>query len=88
MQDFRKSLEEANIPYTQAELVDNADWVKSNVKAEIFVDAFGQDEGVKVRAEADPLVVKGLELMPQAKALAENAKKIVAEHNAAPAFNR
>jgi carboxyl-terminal processing protease len=88
MQDFRKSLEEANIPYTQAELVDNADWVKSNIKAEIFVDAFGQDEGVKVRAEADPLVVKGLELMPQAKALAENAKKIVAEHNAAPAFNR
>ena len=88
MQDFRKSLDEANIPYTQAELVDNADWVKSNIKAEIFVDAFGQDEGVKVRAEADPLVVKGLELMPQAKALAENAKKIVAEHNAAPAFNR
>ena len=86
--DFRKSLDEANIPYTQAELVDNADWVKSNIKAEIFVDAFGQDEGVKVRAEADPLVVKGLELMPQAKALAENAKKIVAEHNAAPAFNR
>jgi carboxyl-terminal processing protease len=88
MQDFRKSLDEANIPYIQAELVDNADWVKSNIKAEIFVDAFGQDEGVKVRAEADPLVVKGLELMPQAKALAENAKKIVAEHNAAPAFNR
>jgi carboxyl-terminal processing protease len=88
LQDFRKSLEEANIPYTQAELVDNAEWVKSNIKAEIFVDAFGQDEGVKVRAEADPLVVKGLELMPQAKALAENAKKIVAEHNAAPAFNR
>ena len=88
LQDFRKSLDEANIPYSQAELVDNADWVKSNIKAEIFVDAFGQDEGVKVRAEADPLVVKGLELMPQAKALAENAKKIVAEHNAAPAFNR
>jgi carboxyl-terminal processing protease len=88
IEDFRKSLDEANIPYTQAELVDNADWVKSNIKAEIFVDAFGQDEGVKVRAEADPLVVKGLELMPQAKALAENAKKIVAEHNAAPAFNR
>src|SRR5438445_3340702 len=39
MQDFRKSLDEANIPYTQAELVDNADWVKSNIKAEIFVDA-------------------------------------------------
>ena len=42
---------------------------------------------MKVRAESDPEVVKGLELLPQAKALAENAKKIVAEHNAAPAFN-
>jgi len=88
MQDFRKSLDEANISYTQADLVDNNDWIRSNIKAEIFVDAFGQDEGMKVRAESDPQVVKGLELLPQAKALAENAKKIVAEHNAAPAFNR
>ena len=88
VQDFRKSLDEANIPYTQAELLDNADWIKSNIKSEIFVDAFGQDEGLKVRAESDPEVVKGLELLPQAKALAENAKRIVAEHNQAPAFNR
>ncbi len=35
-----------------------------------------------------PEVVKGLELLPQAKALADNARKIIAEHNAAPAFNR
>jgi carboxyl-terminal processing protease len=88
MQDFRKSLDEASIAYTQADLIDNADWIKANIKSEIFVDAFGQDEGLKVRAESDPQVVKGLELLPQAKALADNAKKIVAEHNAAPAFNR
>ena len=88
MQEFRKSLDEANIPYTQAELIDNADWLKSNIKAEVFVDAFGQDEGMKVRAETDPEVVKGLDLLPQAKALAENARKIIAEHNQAPAFSR
>jgi carboxyl-terminal processing protease len=88
LQEFRKSLDEATIPYTQAELLDNNDWIRSNMKSEIFVDAFGQDEGMKVRAESDPAVVKGLELLPQAKALADNAKKIVAEHNAAPAFNR
>ena len=88
MQAFRKSLDEASIPYTQADLIDNADWLKSSIKSEIFIDAFGQDEGMKVRAESDPEVVKGLELLPQAKAFAENAKKIVAEHNAAPAFNR
>lgn len=88
MQEFRKSLDEANIAYTQADLMDNSDWIKSNIKAEIFIDAFGQDEGMKVRAEADPEVIKGLELLPQAKALADNARKIVAEHNAAPAFSR
>src|SRR6266496_222583 len=88
LQEFRKSLDEANVPYTQADLIDNNDWIRYNIKSEIFVDAFGQDEGMKVRAESDPQVVKGLELLPQAKALADNARKIVAEHNAAPAFNR
>jgi carboxyl-terminal processing protease len=88
MVDFRKSLDEDNIPYTQVDLMDNNDWIRSSIKSEIFVDAFGQDEGMKVRAETDPEVVKGLELLPQAKALADNAKKIVAEHNSAPAFNR
>jgi len=40
------------------------------------------------QVEPDPEVVKALDLLPQAKALAEGAKKIIAEHNAAPAFNR
>jgi hypothetical protein len=33
-------------------------------------------------------VIKALELMPQARALADNAKKVVAERNAAPAVTR
>jgi carboxyl-terminal processing protease len=56
--------------------------VRSTIKSEIFVDAFGQEEGLKVRAESDPQVVKALELMPQAKQLAENARKVVAERSA------
>ena len=67
MQEFRKFLDEATIPYTEADLLDNSDWIKSNIKTEMFVDAFGQEEGMKVRAETDPEVVKGLELLPQAK---------------------
>ncbi len=88
LQDFRKSLDEADIPYAQADLVDNNDWIKSNIKAEIFVDALGQDEGMKARAESDPEVIRAIELLPQAKALADNAKRIVAEHNSVGAFNR
>ncbi|MFZ0759122.1 MAG: S41 family peptidase, partial [Candidatus Sulfotelmatobacter sp.] len=88
LQEFRKSLDEASIPYTQADLVDNNDWIKTNLKSEIFVDTFGEAEGLKVQAEADPEVLKALSLLPQAKALADNARRIVAEHNSAGLFNR
>jgi len=81
MQEFRKSLDADKVPYTEAELLQNDDWVKSNLKSEIFVDAFGQEEGLKVKAETDPEVLKGLDLLPQARALAENARKVIAERN-------
>jgi carboxyl-terminal processing protease len=82
--DFRKSLDADKVPYTEADLVQNNDWVRSNLKSEIFVDAYGQEEGMRVKAETDPEVLKGLELLPQARALAENARKIIAERNNAP----
>jgi carboxyl-terminal processing protease len=85
MQDFRKFLGEEKVPYTEADLVAANDWVRSNIKSEIFIDAFGQDEGLKVHAEADPLVVKALELLPEAKQLADNAKRTIAERNNARA---
>jgi hypothetical protein len=47
------------------------------------IDSAGQQEGMKVHAENDPEVVKALELLPQAKALADNARKIIAERGAA-----
>jgi carboxyl-terminal processing protease len=81
MQEFRKSLDADKVPYTEADLLQNDEWIKSNLKSEIFVDAFGQEEGLKVRAETDPEVLKGLDLLPQARALAENAKKIIAQRN-------
>jgi len=88
MQDFRKFLDQEKIPYTEADLSQNNDWIRSTIKSEIFIDAFGQDEGLKVRAESDPQVTKALELLPQAKALAENAKKIVAERGSGQSLNR
>ena len=79
LQDFRKFLDGEKISYTEADLAENNDWVRSSIKSEIFVDAFGQEEGLKVKAETDPEVLKALDLMPQAKALADNARRIVAE---------
>ena len=41
-------------------------------------------EGFKVLLEADPQMQKGVESMPQARALYQNARKIVAQAHAAP----
>ena len=38
---------------------------------------------MRVHAETDPEVQKALDLLPQAKQLADNAKKIVAQRNSA-----
>jgi carboxyl-terminal processing protease len=88
MQDFRRFLDEQKIPYTEAELLENNEWVRSNIKSEIFIDAFGQEEGLKVRAETDREVIKALELLPQAKQLADNAKRVVAQRNGVHSVNR
>src|SRR5262245_15370145 len=88
MTDFRKFMDEEKVQYSEADMLENMDWVKANIKSEIFVDAFGQQEGLKVRAETDPQVVKALELLPQARALAENARKVIAERTGHPTLSQ
>src|SRR5579863_9307785 len=88
LQEFRKFLDEEKIAYTEPDLLENNDWVRASIKSEIFVDAFGQEEGLKVKAESDPEVLKALDLMPVAKQLADNARRIVAERSTASPLSR
>ena len=79
IQEFRKFLDSQQIQFTEADLAENNEWVRSNIKAELFVNEFGQQEGLKVHTETDPVVQKALDLLPKAKELAENAKKTIAQ---------
>src|ERR1700730_13837120 len=88
VQDFRKFMDDEKIPYTEADLLENNNWVRSNIKTEVFVDVFGQEEGLKVRAQTDPQVTKALELLPQAKQLAESARRVLAERSSAHALTQ
>ena len=65
--------------YTEPELAENLDWVKRKIKQEVFLSVFGQQEGFKVELEADPQVQKAVDAIPQARALYENARKVVAQ---------
>ena len=79
VQEFRKFLEEQKISYTEGDLMESEAWLRSNIKAELFIAEFGHQEGLRVRAETDPQVVKAVELLPMAKDLADNARKVIAE---------
>jgi carboxyl-terminal processing protease len=79
MKDFREYLAKKNVRYTEPELSDNLDWIKRKIKQEVFMSAYGQQEGFKVELEADPQVQKAVDSIPQARALYENARKVVAQ---------
>ena len=85
LQEYRKFLDAQKIPYTEAELNEGIDWIKAQIKAELFIAQFGQQEGLKVRAQTDPQILSALNLLPKAKELADNAKHILAQRSAATA---
>jgi carboxyl-terminal processing protease len=84
MKSFREYLAKHNVHYTEPELAENQDWIKRKIKQEIFMSAFGQQEGFKVLLEADPQVQKAVDAIPQARALYQNARKIVAQRTGTP----
>lgn len=82
-QQFISFLGRDYIKYSADEMRANEDWIKEHIKREFFTYNFGLPAGYKVSVDHDPQVEKAAELIPQAKALYENAKKIVAEREAA-----
>ena len=81
MRSFRDYLAAHNVRYTEPEIAENQDWIKRKIKQEVFMSTFGQQEGFKVLLVADPQVEKAEEAIPQARALYQNARKIVAQRS-------
>jgi carboxyl-terminal processing protease len=81
MHVFREYLSKHTVRYTEPEMSEDMDWIKRKIKQEVFMSTFGQQEGFKVLLEADPQVQKAVEAIPQARALYQNVKKIVAQRS-------
>ena len=81
LKEFRDYLAKHNIRYTEPEFTENQDWIKRKIKQEVFMSSYGTQEGFKVLLEADPQVQKAVDAIPQARALYENARKVVAQRS-------
>ncbi len=82
MAQFRKYLDQQHIKFTEPDIQDNLAWLKWKIKREVFTTVFGLNDGYKVELQEDPQLQKAEELIPQARALYQNARKIVAERGA------
>ena len=74
LQQFKDFLKANQVDFKDSDIAANLDWIKSNIKAELFTAQFGQLEGLKVRAESDPELSKALTFMPEALALEDRTK--------------
>src|SRR5580765_4652626 len=83
MRTFRNYLTSKNVRFAESDISENQDWIKRKIKQEVFMSMFGMQEGFKVLLEADPQVQKAVEAVPQARALYQNARKIVAQRTGA-----
>ena len=83
MHMFREYLSKHNVRYTEPEIAENQDWIKRKIKQEVFMSVFNMQEGFKVLLEGDPQVQKAVEAIPQARALYQNARRVVAQRIAA-----
>lgn len=79
MKLFRDYLDEQHIKFTDQDIAANTDWIKDHIKREVFTYTYGQDDGYRVETEDDAEVLKAVELLPQARALYDNVRRIEAQ---------
>lgn len=77
--DFRQYLDKQGVKYTDADIAANLDWIKHMIRLEVVTSVFGLDDGYKVELEDDPEIDKAVESLPQARALYQNVRKIIAQ---------
>jgi carboxyl-terminal processing protease len=77
--EFRRVLDKEKISYSEPDISANLDWIKREIKKEAFISVFGLPAGYQVELEDDPQVVRAIESIPQARALYENVRHIIAQ---------
>ena len=79
LNDFRKYLDRQKIEFTEADIAESLHWIKQKIRREVLLSVFGLDDSHKVALEDDVQVLKAIEVLPQARALYENAKRTIAQ---------
>ena len=77
--EFHDYLLKENYTFTEAEFAQDTDWIRRNLKREMYITAFNLDESQRVAIETDPEVERAIDALPKAKALLDSARKIIVQ---------
>ncbi len=71
MEDFKDYLRVSKIDYDSDQFEEAKEEIKRELEREIFSSLWGIEEGVKVYRNSDPVVLKAIEVLPEASTLIE-----------------
>jgi len=71
IEDFKNYLRESKINYDSGQFEEAKEEIKRELEREIFSSLWGMEEGIKVYRKSDPVVLKAIEVLPEASTLIE-----------------
>ncbi len=79
LNDFRQFLRDKKLDFNEADFSASQDFIKRQIKYYVLSSQYGSVEATRLMLDGDDEVQRAIELMPQAKELASNARRIVAQ---------
>lgn len=76
---FHDFLLQNKADFTEAEFTANHDWLKRELKRELYITGFSFEDSQRVAIEQDPEIQKGIDSMPKAMALLTNSRKLLVQ---------
>jgi carboxyl-terminal processing protease len=78
LDEFKQFLTKEKINFSDKDMTANLDFVKNRIRIQLVGSIFGENEADRISIGADPLVLKSLDSIPQAKELLAKAKRYIA----------
>ena len=76
---FHEYLMKNAFEFTEADFTANHQWVKEQLKREMYITAFSFEQSERVTIQQDPEIAQAVEALPKAVSLLENAKKLLVQ---------
>jgi carboxyl-terminal processing protease len=80
---FKDYLRSQQIAFTDAEFAANHDWVRDQIRYELYFRAFDKKTADRAAFHADPEIQRAIDSLPKAQALLQQAERVLARRAAA-----